>query len=71
MKALNSSSFLGNHFWPSIAFEFGYVESEEDLKKDVKILLESSEGAISRVTIMKLKPVGRIDMKIQKGFVEI
>jgi len=47
------------------------METEEDLEKDVKILLESSEGAISRVTIIKLKRVGCSNMKIQNVFVEI
>ncbi|KAG0636740.1 hypothetical protein HOY80DRAFT_333225 [Tuber brumale] len=35
-------------FWPTLVFEFGYAEPYEDLKADVKLLLEGSAGKISK-----------------------
>ena len=57
--------------WPTIAFEFGYAEPYDQLKEDVKLLLEGSEGRISKVIVIKLEPLQQGETKIQRGFVEV
>ncbi|RPA94422.1 hypothetical protein L873DRAFT_1846643 [Choiromyces venosus 120613-1] len=44
-------------FWPTVVFEFGYTEPYDDLKADVKLLLEGSAGGIIKVILIKLKPI--------------
>ncbi|CUS13833.1 unnamed protein product [Tuber aestivum] len=57
--------------WPTLVFEFGYAEPYEDLKADVKLLLEGSAGKISKAIIIKLDPLHDGETEIQRGFVEI
>ncbi|RPB04569.1 hypothetical protein L873DRAFT_1729311 [Choiromyces venosus 120613-1] len=57
--------------WPTVVFEFGYTEPYEDLKADVKLLLEGSEGQIGKAIIIKLQPLQDGETQIQKGFVEM
>jgi len=71
VKAPDIAIVPGDRFWPTVAFEFGYSEPYEDLKNDVKLLLEGSEGSISKVIIIKLQPLGDDDTEIKKGFVEM
>ncbi|PUU73877.1 hypothetical protein B9Z19DRAFT_497898 [Tuber borchii] len=56
--------------WPTIVFEVGYTEEYDDLKADVKLLLEGSSGKISKVFLIKLDPIYGGVRKIQKGFIE-
>ncbi|RPA97047.1 hypothetical protein L873DRAFT_1154967 [Choiromyces venosus 120613-1] len=57
--------------WPTVVLEFGYAEPYEDLKADVKLLLEGSEGKITKAIIIKLQPLREGETQIQKGFVEM
>ncbi|KAG0634874.1 hypothetical protein HOY80DRAFT_1004790 [Tuber brumale] len=43
--------------WPTIVFEFGYTEPYDDLKADVKLLLEGSRGNITKAILIKLDPL--------------
>ena len=61
----------GDQFRPSIIFEIGYAERYEDLKEDMKILHEGSQGKITTVIIIKLEPFAEGEIEIQKGFVEV
>ncbi|RPA89360.1 hypothetical protein L873DRAFT_1822958 [Choiromyces venosus 120613-1] len=54
--------------WPTVVFEFGYMEPYEDLKADVKLLLEGSEGQIGKAIIIKLQPLQDGEIQIQKGY---
>ncbi|RPA88726.1 hypothetical protein L873DRAFT_1849623 [Choiromyces venosus 120613-1] len=61
----------GYHFWPTVVFEFGYTESYDDLKADVKLLLEGSAGGIIKAILIKLEPIRQGETNIQKWFVEV
>ncbi|KAG0129645.1 hypothetical protein HOY82DRAFT_405103 [Tuber indicum] len=63
--------FPGECSWPTIVFEFGYAEPYDQLKEDVKLLLEGSEGQITKVIVIKLEPLQEEETKIQRGFVEV
>jgi len=47
----------GHRYWPTMVFEFGYAEPYDHLKADVELLLEGSQGKISRAIIIKLEPL--------------
>jgi len=47
-KVPDCALFPRGRFWPTIVFEFGYAEQYDDLKADVKLLLEGSGGKISK-----------------------
>ena len=57
--------------WPTIVFEIGYAEPYNDLKDDVKLLLEGSAGNISKVIIIKIEPLRQGETEVQSGFVEM
>ena len=61
----------GDRFWPTIVLEFGYAEPYDDLKDDVRLLLEGSRGKISKVIITKIEPLGEGETEVQRGFVEM
>ena len=61
----------GDRYWPTIVFEVGYAEPYDDLKDDVKLLLEGSEGRISKVIIIKIEPLREGETEVQRGFVEM
>jgi len=61
----------GDRSWPTIVFEVGYAEPVEDLKDDVKLLLEGSGGKISKAIIIKVEPLREGETEIQNGFVEM
>ena len=61
----------GERQWPTIVFEFGYTEPYDDLKDDVKLLLEGSGGQISKAIIVKIEPLRKGKTKVKKGFVEM
>jgi len=63
--------FPGERSWPTIAFEFGYAETEEHLRRDVKLLLEGSEGKIKKAILIKLEPLKAEQTSIQDGYVEV
>lgn len=63
--------FPGDRLWPTIVFEFGYAESYDNLQADVRLLLEGSEGKISRAIIIKLEPLKAGETEIQDGLVEV
>jgi len=52
-------------------FEFGYAEPYEDLKDDVKLLLEGSGGKISKAIIIKIELLREGETEVQSGFVEM
>ena len=52
-------------------FEIGYTEPYGNLKDDVKLLLEGSEGRISKVIIIKIEPLREGETEVQRGFVEM
>ncbi|RPA92039.1 hypothetical protein L873DRAFT_1711644, partial [Choiromyces venosus 120613-1] len=56
---------------PIVVFEFGYAEPYDDLKADVKLLLEGTEGKITKAVIIKLQPLREGGTEIQKGFVDM
>jgi len=56
---------------PTVAFEFGYTEPYEQLKEDVKLLLEGTGGGISKVIVIKLEPLVEGETEIRAGFVEM
>ncbi|KAG0641784.1 hypothetical protein HOY80DRAFT_901934 [Tuber brumale] len=58
-------------YWPSLVFEFGYTEPYDDLKEDVKLLLEGTGGKIMKVIVIKLEPLREGETEIQNGFVEV
>jgi hypothetical protein len=60
----------GERYRPTIVFEFGNTERYEDLKADVKILLEGSQGEITKAIIIKVEPLRQGETEISKGFVE-
>jgi len=51
-------------------FEFGYNEPYDELKDDVKLLLEGSCGKITKAILVKLDPLYDGETQIQKGFLE-
>ncbi|PLN81205.1 hypothetical protein BDW42DRAFT_169391 [Aspergillus taichungensis] len=57
--------------WPSIPLEIGYSETYEQLKGDVNLLLEGSQGRIRVVILVKISPLGPRDTCCQTGPVEI
>ena len=61
----------GNRLRPTVVFEFGYAERYEDLKNDVKLLLEGTQGGIIRAIIIKIEPLRPGETTIQEGFVEV
>ncbi|KAG0126966.1 hypothetical protein HOY82DRAFT_89612 [Tuber indicum] len=71
VKAPDIAIVPGDRFWPTIVFEFGYEEPYEHMKDDVKLLLEGSEGAISKVIVIKLQSLEDNDTEIKGGFVEM
>ncbi|PUU77677.1 hypothetical protein B9Z19DRAFT_1065667 [Tuber borchii] len=70
-KVLDCAIFPRGRYWPTVVFEFGYCEPYEDLKEDVKLLLEGSAGKISKVVIIKIMPLTTGQKELQTGFVEI
>ena len=52
-------------------FEIGYAEPYDDLKDDVKLLLEGSEGMISKAIIIKIEQLQEGETEVQRGFVEM
>ena len=52
-------------------FEIGYAEPYGKLKDDVKLLLEGSEGMISKAIIIKIEPLREGETEVQRGFVEM
>ena len=52
-------------------FEIGYAEPYDDLKDDVKLLLEGSRGKISKAIIIKIEPLREGETEVQRGFVEM
>ena len=61
----------GDRLRPTVVFEFGYTERYEDLKEDVKLLLEGTQGGIIKVIIIKIGPLRPGETTIQEGFVEV
>ena len=61
----------GNRLQPTVVFEFGYTERYEDLKDNVKLLLEGTQGEIIKAIIIKIKPLRPGETTIQEGFVEV
>ena len=61
----------GNRLQPTVVFEFGYTERYEDLRDDVRLLLEGTQGKIIKVIIIKIEPLRPGETTIQKGFVEV
>ena len=47
------------------------MEPYDDLKDDVKLLLEGSKGKISKAIIIKIEPLCEGETKVQRGFVEM
>ncbi|KAG0131780.1 hypothetical protein HOY82DRAFT_645623 [Tuber indicum] len=70
-KAPDVALVPGECSWPTIVFEFGYAEPYDQLKEDVKLLLEGSEGQIAKVIVIKLEPLQEGEIEIQKGFFEL
>ncbi|CUS07112.1 unnamed protein product [Tuber aestivum] len=70
-KVPDIALFPGECSWPTIVFEFGYAEPYDQLKDDVKLLLEGSEGQITKVIVIKLEPLQEGETEIQRGFVEV
>ncbi|CUS06868.1 unnamed protein product [Tuber aestivum] len=56
---------------PTIVFEFGYAEPYGQLKAETTLLLEGTQGSITKVVIIKLDPLAAGETKIKKGFVEV
>ena len=52
-------------------FEIGYAEPYDDLKDDVKLLLEGSGEMISKAIIIKIEPLREGETEVQRGFVEM
>ena len=52
-------------------FEIGYAEPYDDLKDDVKLLLEGSGEMISKAIIIKIEPLWEGETEVQRGFVEM
>jgi len=71
VKVPDVAIFPGERSWPTVAFEFGYAEPYDELMEDVKLLLEGSEGKITKVVVIKLEPLREGEMKIRAGFVEM
>jgi hypothetical protein len=61
--------------WPTLALELGYNQSYDDLRRDMELLLEGSQGRIGLVILIKLEPVKFTgnpgDLAHKSGFVEI
>ena len=47
------------------------MEPYDDLKDDVKVLLEGSGGRISKAIIIKIEPLREGETEVQRGFVEM
>jgi len=71
VKVPDVAIFPGKRMWPTVAFEFGYAEPYEQLKEDVKLLLEGAGGEISKVIVVKLEPLVAGETEIRAGFVEM
>jgi len=61
----------GERIWPTIVFEVGYAELYDDLKDDVRLLLEGSGGEISKAIIIKIEPLREGDREVQRALVEM
>jgi len=61
----------GERLWPTIVVEVGYAEAYDDLKDDVKLLLEGSGGEISKAIIIKVEPLRAGETEVQRAFVEM
>ena len=61
----------GERLWPTIVVEVGYAEPYNDLKDDVKLLLEGSGGQISKAIIIKVEPLREGETEVQSAFVEM
>lgn len=57
--------------WPTIALEVGYSQTYRDIKRDMQILIEGTQGTIGCVILIKIKPLSATDQSIQEGFVEV
>ncbi|RPA89597.1 hypothetical protein L873DRAFT_1796004 [Choiromyces venosus 120613-1] len=58
----------GYHFWPTVVFEFGYTKPYDNLKADVKLLLEGSAEGIIKAILSKLEPIWQGKTNIQKVY---
>ena len=56
---------------PSIVFEMGYTQPYTGLKEDAKLILEGTQGNITRAILIKLQPLRYGETQIRKGFVEV
>lgn len=57
--------------WPTIALEAGYSETYRAIKRDMKLLIEGSQGDIGCVILVKIQPLSATGQSIQEGFVEV
>lgn len=53
--------------WPTIALEVGYSETYRDIKRDMQLLIEGSQGDIGCVILIKMKYLNRNRSSIQEG----
>ena len=70
-KRPNCALIPRGRFWPSIVFEIGYAEPYEDLKADVKLLLEGSGGKITKAILIHLTPLLDGQRELNCGKLEV
>jgi hypothetical protein len=47
---------LGERYWLTVVLAFGYTQSLEELREEVKFYINGSGGEIGKVIAVKIKP---------------